>query len=184
MYYLTSIALVASLVLPGAALAAGGGGSAPPKPTETTTKCKKTEVWDKKAKKCVDAEEGAETGQLDNDTLFGAARELAYAGRPDDALVVLGAMTEGESDRVLTYKGFSYRKAGQFREGLHYYQLALEQNPDNILARSYLGQAYVEQKAMDLAMVQLDEIVARDGSGTWAEQSLRQAIETGQTYNY
>ncbi|MBS0565107.1 MAG: tetratricopeptide repeat protein [Proteobacteria bacterium] len=180
MSYLTQFALMVGLALPGVALAAGGGSSSPPQPTQTTTKCKKAEVWDQKTQKCVPAQ----SGQLDNDTLYAAARELAYAGRPDDALVVLQAMTEGQTDRVLTYMGFANRKAGRMDEGMKYYQAALAQNPDNILARSYMGQAYVQMGNMQLADAQLDEIVARGGAGTWAEQSLRQAIQTGALFSY
>lgn len=180
MSYVTQFALMVGLALPGVALAAGGGSSSPPQPTETTTKCKKAEVWDQKTKKCV----AAQSGQLDNDTLYAAARELAYAGRPDDALVVLQAMTEGQTDRVLTYMGFANRKAGRMDEGMKYYRAALAKNPDNILARSYMGQAYVQMGEMKLADAQLDEIVARGGAGTWAEQSLRQAMQTGALFSY
>jgi tetratricopeptide (TPR) repeat protein len=181
---LAQFAVLLTLALPGLAMAAGGGGSNPPKPTETSTKCKATEVWDTKTQKCIDAQQGALDGRFDNDKLFEAARELAYAGRPDDALVVLSAMTEGDSDRVLTYKGFAHRKAGRIAEGMNYYQAALTRNPDNILARSYMGQGLVQQGEFKLAEAQLDEIVARGGKGTWAEASLRQALATGQTFSY
>ena len=93
-------------------------------------------------------------------------------------------MTEGQTDRVLTYMGFASRKAGDLEAGLGYYQAALAQNPDNLLTRSYLGQAYVEMNEMVLAKAQLAEIVARGGAGGWPEQSLRKAIETGVTYSF
>ncbi|MCX8508093.1 MAG: hypothetical protein ORN49_04305 [Rhodobacteraceae bacterium] len=180
MSYLAPFALALGLILPGVAFAAGSDSAEPPAPTETTAKCKKTEIWDEKTQKCVDAQ----SGQLDNDTLYQAAREQAYAGRPDDALVVLHAMTEGETDRVLTYMGFATRKAGDMAGGMAYYQAALAKNPDNLLTRSYMGQAFVEQGKITLAQAQLDEIVARGGAGGWPEQSLRHAIETGATYSY
>lgn len=180
MSYMTQFALIVSLALPGLAFAAGGGSDTPPEPTETTTKCKTSEVWDEKTQTCVDAQ----SGQLDNDTLFQAARELAYAGRPDDALVVLSAMTEGETDRVLTYMGFASRKAGNVEQGLAYYHAALAQNPDNLLTRSYLGQAYVEMNELELASAELDQITRRGGAGGWPETALRNAIATGTTYNY
>ena len=180
MSYLAQVALMIGLTLPAIAVAAGSGSSNPPAPTQTTTKCTKTQVWDEKTQKCVNAQ----SGMLDNDTLFQAAREIAYAGRPDDALVVLSAMTEGDTDRVLTYKGFANRKAGRIDEGMKYYQAALIQNPDNILARSYMGQGLVLEGKFDLAKLQLQEIVARGGEGTWAEESLKQALATGQTFAY
>lgn len=175
---LTAILLMTAL--PFAAQAAGSDDSNPPTPTETTTECKEGLVWDEKTKTCV----APEDARLDNDTRFKAVRELAYAGRPDEALRVLAAMTEGETDRVLTYKGFAHRKAGRIEEGLAFYNAALTQNPDNLLARSYLGQAMVEMGELELAQVQRDEIRLRGGEQTWAFASLDRALRTGQTQSY
>ena len=174
--------LVASLLLalPLQAFAAGSDDSEPPKPTETTTKCVEGQIYDDKTKACVVPEK---TG-LNDDLRFQAARELAYAGQPDAALRVLAAMTEGDTDRVLTYKGFAHRTAGRLEQGLEFYAQALTLNPDNILARSYLGQAYVGMAETALAAEQLAEIRARGGVGTWAEASLAKALQTGQTYSY
>lgn len=98
------IILAAAFALaPQFALAAGSDDTEPPKPTETTVECAKGEVWDEKTKACIKAE----SSLLDNDQRFGAVRELAYAGRPDEALVMLATMTEGETPRVLTYQASS-----------------------------------------------------------------------------
>ncbi|MFT7595246.1 MAG: cytochrome c-type biogenesis protein CcmH/NrfG, partial [Paracoccaceae bacterium] len=64
------------------------------------------------------------------------------------------------------------------------YTRAITQNPDNILARSYMGQGFVEQGLVDQAIAQWREIKARGGEGSWAEASLREAIRTGLTYSY
>ena len=162
------------------AFAAGSDNTAPPTPTATTTTCDEGLVFDEKTKKCIAPVEG----RLDDDTLYQAVRELAYAGKYDGALKVLSAMSDQSDDRVLTYLGFINRKMGNVERGLDYYDVALKQNPDNILARSYLGQALVEQGEIEMAQAQLDEITARGGAGTWAETSLRQAIATGVTYTY
>lgn len=175
-----ALALTALLMLAPAAYAAGSGDNDPPEPTATTTKCKGAQVWDKKKKACVDAREG----RLDNDTLYRAAREIAWAGRPADALAVLDAMTEGDSDRVLTYRGFALRKSGDIEGGIAAYEAALVQNPDNILAHSYYGQLLVEMDEMDMARGHLDAIRNAGGIGTWAEASLERAIATGLTYNF
>ena len=167
-------------LLPFAALAAGSDDTEPPPATQTSTECVKGQVWDEATQSCVDAE----SGQLDDDTRFRAVRELAWAGRPEDALIVLSAMTEGQTDRVLTYIGFANRKAGRMAEGLAAYDAALALNPDNLLCRSYLGQAYVEIGRIDLAQLQLDEIRARGGAGLWAETALQSAIQTGETHSY
>jgi tetratricopeptide (TPR) repeat protein len=173
-------AILLLTALPFAANAAGSDDSNPPTPTETTTECKEGLVWDEKTKACV----APEDARLDNDTRFKAVRELAYADQPEAALRVLAAMTEGETDRVLTYKGFAHRKAGRIEEGIAYYNAALTQNPDNLLARSYMGQGLVEMGEMDLARLQRDEIRARGGEATWAFAALDRALRSGQTWSY
>jgi hypothetical protein len=183
-FTIPALALSLALGIPGGARAAGSSDDEPPAPTETTTKCEEGQVWDDKKEECVDAEEGGKTGRLDNDTLYRAVRELAYAREFDRASMVLAAMSEGDSDRVLTYKGFIARKTGHIDEGMAFYAAALEQDPDNLLTRSYMGQAYVEMGEFDLAQAELDQIVARGGTGTWPEVALRRAIATGQTATY
>jgi tetratricopeptide (TPR) repeat protein len=178
MRFIASAATLA--LLPFAALAAGSDDTEPPPATQTSTECVNGQVWDEATKSCVDAK----SGQLDDDTRFQAVRELAWAGRPEDALIVLSAMTEGQTDRVLTYIGFANRKAGRMAEGLAAYDAALALNPDNLLCRSYLGQAYVELGKIELAQLQLDQIRARGGAGLWAETALESAIRTGQTHSY
>ena len=167
-------------LIPLTAFAAGPDDTEPPAPTETTTKCEEAMVWDEKQEKCVKPEDSA----LNDDQRFRAVRELAYAGRPEEALIVLATMTEGDTDRVLTYKGFAHRKAGRADLGMEHYAHALDVNPDNILARSYLGQMLVEMGESAAARRQLDEIRARGGAGTWAEASLANAVGTGETLNY
>lgn len=174
------VTLTLACLLPTAALAIGDESPTAPKPTETTVKCVGAQVWDPVKQACVNPQGAA----LDNDTLFEAVRELAYAGRPEDALVVLAAMTEGETDRVLTYRGFAMRKAGDWDGGRAMYDRALAQNPDNFLARSYLGMGLVERGDMPAAMDQLFEIRARGGAGTRAGIALARALAASRVVNY
>jgi TPR repeat len=176
---MTPVILFASF-LPFAGFAAGSDSTEPPKPTQTTTVCEKGLIWDVKTEKCVKPDEQS----LNDDARFKAVRELAYAGRPQEALVVLASMTEGDTDRVLTYRGFALRKSGDLEGGIAAYDAALAQNPDNILAHSYYGQLMVEMDEMDLARGHLDAIRSAGGAGTWAEASLARAIATGVTYNF
>lgn len=166
--------------LPFAALAAGSEDDEPPEPTETTTRCAEGTVWDQTTSTCVTPEQ---TG-MNDDQRYDAVRELAHFGRTEDAFRVLATMTEGETDRVLTYQGFLNRQAGNWEASLAAYDRALSMNPDNILARSYYGQALVLMDEMTLATAQLDEIRARGGRGTWAEVALAEAIRTGETTTY
>ncbi|MCE8001019.1 MAG: tetratricopeptide repeat protein [Rhodobiaceae bacterium] len=151
-----------------------------PKTTPTTQTCKGIQVWDPSTQKCVNPQGSS----LDQERLGDAVRELAYAGRNADAQGVLQAMADQDSDLVLTYWGFTHRRLGNMDQAMMFYDRALDKNPDNLLARSYLGQAYVEGGDSRQAKAQLDEIRARGGQGSWPEQSLSRAIESGKTYDY
>ncbi len=173
-------ALIAALSFPAAAFAVGLDDSDPPKPTETTQTCTDGTIWDESSKSCVLIKDS----RLDDDTRYRAAREFAYAGAYDHALQTLAAMSDQNDDRVLTYLGFTNRKLGNAELAHRLYQKALATNPDNLLARSYMGQGYAEAGHVDLAWRQLKEIRARGGAGTWAETALIHAIQTGSGYNY
>ena len=121
---------------------------------------------------------------LDDETLYQAARELANDGQYAETLAVLDAMSDQRDDRVLTYRGFAHRKAGDVDAGMAYYRAALEINPDNLLVRSYMGQALAQMGDIEAAREQLTEIRLRGGRGNWPEYTLRSAIGSGQSYNY
>jgi len=167
-------------LLPTTALAAGSSSSDVPKPTETTEVCEEGLVWDLATETCLPPEQSTN----EDSAMMDAVRELAHDGRYADALRVLDRLDDATTDLALTYYGFVHRKSGNTVLGMAYYTAALDQNPDNILARSYMGQAYVEAGQLQLASAQLSEIRKRGGRGTWAEFSLRQAIGSGVTYSY
>ena len=173
-------ALAIAVAMPAAAFAVGSetDQTKPPAKTETSTKCKDGEVWDKDKKKCVNPKKSS----LDDDTLYNAARELAYAGQYNNALKVLSSMKNQNEARVLNYKGYASRKAGNMKVGMGYYQQALAKDPNFILARSYMGMAYVEQGNMKEANKQLVEISARGGKDTWAYTALKQTIASKTRY--
>lgn len=175
--------LCAALACPGAALAVGDDDSSPPAPSPTSTHCtggKVAVLTSTGVIKCVTPKHSS----LSDDDRYQAARELAYAGRYDDALRVLAAMADQGSDRVLTYMGFVHRGMGETELGHAYYRQAIAANPDNLLARSYMGQGFVAEGKIDAARTQLSEIRARGGRGTWAEAALEIAIETGTLAGY
>ena len=169
------ILLAVALALPTATFAAGGGSE--PKPT--TVSCKGTQVYDKDKKKCVDAQESS----LERDERYQTVRQLAYAGRYMDAQGVLDTMDPADPGR-LTYMGFTNRKLGNLDVANMFYEEAIAADPANILARSYMGQGFVEEGRIPEAVAQLKLIRAHGGTGSWAETSLRNAIATGKTYSY
>lgn len=172
--------VAAALLSPAIALAAGSDSGTTPTPTQTSTDCKAGQVYDTQTKTCLDAK----SELIDDDTRYDAVRELAYGGQYDRALHVLSAMSDQSESRVLTYHGFIHRKMGDMETGMRFYAAALDANADNILARSYMGQAFMELGQQGAASLQLAEIRARGGKGTWAERALAQAIATGKTLSY
>lgn len=170
----------ALILAAGAALAVGDEDDTPPRPTETTTQCPEGAVWDGGRNACVIIRDS----RLSPETLMQNARELAYAGRHDDAIALLALADSQEDSMVQTYLGFSHRSAGRMAEGLAHYERALNLDPDNLLARSYLGMAYVQMGATRDARVQLEEIEARGGTGRWPHEALAAAIRTGTTAGY
>lgn len=151
-----------------------------PEPTETTMECDDGMVWDKETEACVEVE----SRLLDDATRYGAAREFAYAGQYAHARAAVLAMEVQDDGRAETYLGFTARKTGDWDGAAAHYARALEQDADNILARSYMGQGLLERGDYAGAKVQLDEIRARGGAGSWAEFALAEAIRTGVTYSY
>lgn len=154
------------------AMAAGEDTSEPPKKTKTSSECTNGKIWDAKKNACVNARKS----DLGDDILFEAARELAYAGQYENSIKVLGAVKDQKSARVLNYLGYANRKAGRMELGMQYYKRALQADENYILARSYMGQALIEQGQIEDARVQLVEIRDRGGEDSWAYRSLLQSL--------
>lgn len=123
--------------------------------------CKKNMVWDKRKKKCVEAKKSS---GLSDDNIYEFAKSLAYARRYDEALVVLSLAADPYTPRMLTYRGFATRKAGDVRSALPFYEAALAMDPDYTLAREYMGEAYLQIGRVDLAREQLAEIEKQCGA--------------------
>ena len=170
-----------ALLLAPVALAVGPDDD-PPTPTETTTRCPEGSVWDADAEGCVAIEQSSQAS--DPAALIRTVRELAYAGRHGDALALLARAPDQTETMVLTYMGYSTRSLGNMTRGLDYYDRALAADPDNFLARAYLGMAYLQLAEPGLAEAQLREIRARGGTGGWPERALTAAIAQGSPAGY
>ena len=150
------------------ALAAGSSS----KPTKDATKCKRGQVYSKRQKKCVDDE----SASLTNEDRYETGRSLALIGRFEDAILVLE--TADRSDpRVLNYLGYSSRNAGRMEEGMAYYEAALEIDPRFALARSYMGQALLQQGDRDGAEEQLALVGEISGEDSAEYAQLRDALQ-------
>ena len=173
-----AFALAAGLSAPVLAAGDESDETKPPPKTETTTKCADGKVWDKQKKECVDAKKQS----FNDDDLYQFAREFAYAGQYENAINVLQLARNQNDPRILNYMGYANRKAGRMEVGMSYYRKALQANGDYILARSYMGQALMEQGDVQGAKVQLVEIRDRGGENTWAYRSLLQSLNGYRTY--
>ncbi|HEY6633033.1 MAG TPA: tetratricopeptide repeat protein [Rhizobiaceae bacterium] len=143
------------------AFAAGDGGGDSSGGSSGQSRCPGGKVWDKKAKKCVDAQRGA----VDDDSLYEAGRFLAHQGRYGEAITLLSLAADKTDPRILNYLGYSHRKAGRVTVGLGYYQEALRHDPDYTLVREYMGEAYLQQGNVAAAKEQLTQIETRCGKG-------------------
>lgn len=176
-----ALILALALLLPLSAFAAGTSDETEkPDVTETSMECEEGTVFDEDTKECVEAE----SSFLDDDDRYQAVRELAYAGKINHAQMVLAAMTNQNDPRALTYYGFTHRKQGNLALANSYYERAIEADPNNLLARSYMAQGMVEAGDLEGARLQLAEIHARGGAGSWPATSLEITIERGTGFSY
>lgn len=170
------------------ARAAESDTTTPPVATETTTTCTDSKIWSDEKKECVapedlkpaekkpTEEEQKKSERRIDDKLYEAAREFAYAGQHENALRALRAAYDQEDPRILNYMGYNTRKLGNIELGMTYYKRALQKDENYILARSYMGQALLEQGDVEGARVQLVEIRDRGGENTWAYRALLQSL--------
>lgn len=169
---------VALVLAPLPALAVLDEDEPPPGPTPTTTVCADGHVRDAEKGRCVAPEES----RLPDDALLRAARELAHAGRHDEAIRVVLAMAGPEGEMALTLLGFVHRKAGRTAPGMAPCDRAIRaiaRKPDNLLARSYKGMEHVEAGGPDLARAGLAEIESRGGAGRWPDEAPSAALRAG-----
>ncbi len=151
------------------AYAASGGGSG--SSGTSTPACSTGYVWSTAKSKCVKAT----SSNMDDKTLYAQGRDLALAGRYQEALDALEAVKSQDS-MVLTMIGYSKRKMGNYDEGLAFYQKALALDPNNVDTHEYLGEAYAEKGKLDLAKAELVKVANVCGTTCEQYQDLAKAI--------
>lgn len=144
----------------------------PPTPTETTTECEDGQIWDPKTQSCL----ASDASVFTDEDRYKAVRELAYAGRIQDAISVLESAESPQDPRFLNYHGFTQRKLGNMDAAMAYYRKALEIDPDYVLARAYMGQGLVAIGNVAEAKHQLAEIRKRTGAGSWPYIALKRTL--------
>lgn len=118
---------------------------------------------------------GAAKAEMPDAELFYAGYWLAKTGRYQEALTYLN-LARVKDERVLTYIGFATRKQGDVEKALPFYKEALQKNPDFVVARAYLGEAYLTKGEPARAKAELAEIATRCGTTCAAYVDLNQQI--------
>jgi len=118
---------------------------------------------------------GAARTQMSDDELFYAGYWLAKNGRYAEALTYLN-FSRTRDARILTYMGFATRKQGDVNNALTLYAQALAKDPNFVVARAYLGEAYLTKNEPARAKAELAEIAARCGTTCAAYVDLERHI--------
>lgn len=105
---------------------------------------------------------GMASQKMADEELFYAGYWLAKNGQYERALGYLN-LARKKDERVLTYIGFATRKLGNVDDALPLYREALAVNPDYVVARAYLGEAFLTRGERDKARGELNEIAQRCG---------------------
>lgn len=119
---------------------------------------------------------GLASRAMGQDELFYAGYWLAKTGQYDQALSYLKLANQTDA-RVLTYMGFATRKLGHVTDALPLYRQALAANPDYVVARAYLGEAFLSLNEPAKAHAELAEIARRCGATCAAYADLKSHIQ-------
>jgi tetratricopeptide (TPR) repeat protein len=137
-------------------------------------KCPSGKAWNEQKKKC----ESLKSGDLSDDDLARAGRQLAREGHYQDAIKVLEMVKRKDDPVVLTYLGYSHRKLGDVDLGIILYKQPLDVDPENVDTREYLGEGYVTVGQLDLARLELSEIEKRCGTTCEEYQELHKVLQS------
>ncbi|MCH9764411.1 MAG: tetratricopeptide repeat protein [Alphaproteobacteria bacterium] len=138
--------------------------------------CAKYKKGSKKWKKCKKYK--FRPGDVQNsEERFMAGYWLAKNQQYTAALKMLRKINTGDDARVLNYIGFATRKLGRVADALVYYQQAIAIDPNYVVARSYLGEAFVSLGNKAAAKAQLREIAVRCGTSCQPYASLKAVLD-------
>lgn len=161
-FCLTAVALALAAAVPISASADFG-------PPKKKVDCRKPENKNKPACK-------PKAGISSDDEIYNAAYWMARQGQYAQALSVLKGARDAGDPRILNATGYATRKLGQVDAAMTFYHRALARDPDYVLARAYLGEAYLMKNSVAEAEGQLAEIARRCGTACEAYASLSRHI--------
>ena len=155
-----------------------------------STSCSKGQKWCKKKGRCVNAR--CKRGRvwsasrcgcvrrsskvMSDEDLYLEAVSVAKSGDYIDALALLRSIKNQNQTHIMTYIGYTTRKLGNLDEGIKYYHKALAIDPNNTLAREYLGEGLLTKGDLAGARVQLAAIEKQCGKTCHEYEDLAEEI--------
>lgn len=168
---LSTLVTMGALLVGAASLPAAAKDIGPANP-ECDRFVKSTSEWTGCAARSARLPAAGQQAEASSDaSLFYAGYWMAKTGRYAEALNHLNAIRI-KDEKALTYIGFATRKSGDTSQALGFYAEALAKNPDYVVARAYLGDAYLTLGRLDLAKAELDQIERRCGRACEAHAEL------------
>lgn len=140
-------------------------------PVKKKVDCKKPENKNKPACK-------PKHGEVSDDEIYNAGYWMARQGQYVEALATFRRAADQNDPRILTGIGFTTRKLGDVDAALTYYARALQRDPNLVLTRAYLGEAYIQKGNLAAALAELDAIARRCGNACEAYVQLSRNIAT------
>lgn len=165
-----ALAVIGALMTSAAAVSVSAKDIGPANP-ECDRFAKTTSAWTACAGTSAALGKSGDHGAASDASLFYAGYWLAKTGRYDEALTYLNAIRL-KNEKALTYIGFAIRKTGNPAGALRFYSEALAKNPDYVVARAYLGDAYLTLGKLELAKAELAQIERRCGRACEAHAEL------------
>ncbi|HVO03113.1 MAG TPA: tetratricopeptide repeat protein [Candidatus Cybelea sp.] len=108
------------------------------------------------------------TAPADQPDPYKQAQSLIDSDKYSDAIPILQKLIQqkGAYADALNLLGYSYRKSGDQKHALDYYNQALAMEPNHLGANEYLGELYLEMKMPDQAKQRLQVLKAACGNCT------------------
>ena len=166
--------VAAGLFIVGSVGAAHQGYAMADPPAGPKIDCRKRK--NKNKPECRKTQSNAET--LSDDEVYQAGYWLARKGNYEAAISTLSKAKNRNDARILNVMGFANRKLGRLDVAMGLYTKALEADPDNAMARAYLGEAHLQQGKLEGARAQLAELKRRCGDTCVAYVTLAAQINS------
>jgi tetratricopeptide (TPR) repeat protein len=121
-------------------------------------------------------------GMAPQENDYATARRLIHFGKYAEAIPYLNNahMEQPHKTDIIVYLGYAHHMTGDNDLALDYYRVALQEDPDHLLAREYLGELYLSLNYLPSAQEQLARLNQLCPSGCDERDALTKAIATYQ----